>query len=120
MSPAEIRFVQIMGGKVIVFDHVKHPRTDFPLAAVVTLGKFLRREKFKREVRVGKHFIDFGNDIKRGIEIDGRDWHMDVIKEMERDEYMADYGWSLLHIQASDLWRAPNVVQRRVLKFISK
>lgn len=120
MSPAEIRFLHIMGGKVVTFEAIKHARTHFPLAYVVTMGRSLRRENFAREVRVGRYFIDFGNDIKRGIEIDGRNFHMDIVKEIERDEYVAKYGWSLLHIQAVDLWQQPDNVQRRVLSFIHK
>jgi hypothetical protein len=119
MSPAEIKFIHIMGGRVVTFDHIKAPRTGFPLAVVITMGRTLRRERIEREVRVGKCFIDFGNDIKRGIEIDGRNFHMDIVKEQERDDYCAGYGWSLLHIQAGDLYRNPNQVQRDVLKYLS-
>lgn len=123
ISPAEIRFIEIMGGRVIVFDWICNPRTNFKLAAVITLGKILKRERIEREVRVGKCFVDFGTTnkyYKRGIEIDGRNWHMDIVKEQERDDYFGQYGWQLLHIQATDLWQCPDSVQRRVLKFLSK
>lgn len=105
----------------MTLDWVRSPyNNDFPLAIVLSLGKIMKREKVKREVRVGKCFIDFGNDIKRGIEIDGRDWHMDVLKEQERDEYVAQYGWHLLHIQAAEVYRTPDYVQRKVLAFLTK
>lgn len=124
ISPAEIRFIRLMGGTVIVLDHIHAPYGNkFPLAVVVSLGRILKREHVKREVRVGKHFIDFGvehKSFKRGIEIDGRNFHQDVLKELERDEYVGEYGWRLLHIQAADLYRNPNFVQRRVLEFLSK
>lgn len=123
ISPAEARFIEIMGGKVVKFDWITHPKTGFNLGVVVSLGKVLRRERIEREVRVGKCFVDFGTTnkyYKRGIEIDGRDFHMDVVKELERDEYCWQYGWRLLHIQAADLYQCPDLVQRRVLTFLAK
>ncbi|MBS4040378.1 MAG: DUF559 domain-containing protein [Flavobacteriales bacterium] len=121
ISPAEVRFIRIMGGHVVTFYDDRHPRTKFPLAYVVSLGRFLKRHGYEREVRVGKSFVDFGDvERRRGLEIDGRDWHMDVVKEMERDEYMRQFGWTLFHIQAADLWRNPDYVQRQVLQFMAR
>lgn len=122
-SPAELRFIQIMGGKVLVINRLRHPRSNFPMAFVLSLGTILKRENVAREVRAGKCFIDFGADTKyykKGIEIDGRNWHMDVVKEIERDEYVAQFGWRLLHIQAADLYRNSAIVQRRVIDFLKK
>lgn len=123
ISPAEIRFIEIMGGKVITFDWVKHHRTNFALGIVITLGKILKREHIEREVRIGKYYVDFGvanKYYKRAIEIDGRNFHRDIVKEQERDDYCAGFGWSILHIQATDLWQQPDIIQRQVLKFLSK
>lgn len=120
MSPAEARFVRIMGGKVLTFDNIKSTKTGFPLTYVRSLGKWLKERGYEREVRVGSKFTDFGSFAQqRGIEIDGRNFHRDIVKEQERDDYFEDYGWILLHIQAADLWQSPDRVQRDVIKFIT-
>ena len=119
MSPAEARFIEMMGGRVLVVEWFVSPlNNNYPLTIVLSMGKLLRREKVRREVRVGKCFIDFGNDIRRGIEIDGRDYHQDVLKEQARNEYVAEYGWRLLHIQAGDMYRSPDYVKRKVIAFL--
>lgn len=107
-----------MGGRVITFPFIKAHGTGFHLAIVLTVGKLLRHEHVGREIRVGKYYIDFGNDICRGIEIDGKDFHMDIVKETERDTYCKRYGWRLLHIQAIDIYQKPDVIYRRVQKFL--
>lgn len=118
-SPAEVQFIRLMGGKVIQVDHFKHPKTGFPFTIVTSMGKYLEDEKFKREVRVGKYWIDFGNDICWGIEVDGEKYHKDIVFQQDRDDYFADFGWRVLHIPAIKIWVAPNEVQRAVLKFLT-
>lgn len=111
-----------MGGKVYTNERIRHPQSGFPFAIVISLGTILRREKIRREVRAGKCSIDFGctnKYYKKGIEIDGRNWHQDVVKELERDEYVKQFGWQLLHIQAAELWRNPAKVQRRVIAYLT-
>ena len=117
-SPAEVRFIQIMGGRVVIIERIKHPKTKFPMVIVLSLGKILTRENFKREVRVGSKLCDFGNDLKTAIEIDGRYFH-DIIEQVERDEYFTNYGWRVLHIEASKLWREPSKIQQMVLEFLA-
>ena len=80
-SPAELEFIRIMGGRVLTFNFMKHYKTGFPLAFVVSMGKVLRREQVKREVRVGSKWCDFGNDIRRAIEIDGEAYHNDIVEQ---------------------------------------
>jgi len=82
------------------------------------MGKAFRDERFKREVRVGKYYLDFGNDIFWGIEVDGEKWHMDVIAEFERESYIYQRGWRILRIKAIRLWNDPARVQREVLQFL--
>lgn len=115
-SPAELRFIELMGGRILKLP-IKN-RKGFNLVYILSMGKTLREEKFKREVRCGAFFIDFGNDVRRGIEIDGRKFHMDVVYEFERDIYLKDRDWRVIHIQAGDLWRQPDLIQRRVLSHI--
>lgn len=121
-SPAEVRFVQVMGGRVLVFNYVRSTSTHYPLAIFISMGKILRREFVQREVRVGAMHVDFAFITSYGrqaIEIDGRNFHMDVVREQERDEYLNGRGWRVLHIQAVDLWRNPDAVQRRVIRFLA-
>ncbi len=117
-SPAEVRLLRVMGGRVLTLPFWRHPKTKFPAIMVISMGQVFKRERIRREIRVGSKFIDFGNDIKRGIEVDGYEYHGDIVKQVERDEYFANYNWSVLHIDARDLWRDPRGVRKRVVKFL--
>jgi len=117
-SPAELRLIEIMGGKYVTVEWLKHPKTKFRFAIVLSLGKFLRDEKFGREVRVGKYYIDFGNDVGWGLEVDGAEYHRDIVAAFDRDSYLYQRGWRVMHIMAVRLWNEPAVVQREVLKFL--
>lgn len=109
-----------MGGKVIEVDLVKEPLNGFSLCFVVSMGPVFKEERIEREVRAGAFYIDFGNDIGRGIEVDGRPFHGDIIREQRRDEYCGKYGWMLLHIAAADLYARPEIVRNRVIAFLKK
>lgn len=117
-SPAELKLIEIMGGKFLKINKLKHPKTHFPFAIVLSMGKVLETEKFKREVRIGKYFVDFGNDIAWAIEVDGKNFHRDVVAEFDRDSYIYQRGWRIWHIDAVRLWNSPDLVQREVLKFL--
>lgn len=121
-SPAEVEFIRIFGGKFITFSHIKNPFTKFPLTFITSLGVILERENIQREVRAGAMYVDFGQTTKygnKGIEIDGKNFHRDIIKELKRDEYLKNYGWQLLHIQAEIIYREPKLVQNAVIKFLA-
>ena len=121
-SPAEVEFIRIFGGKYITVGRVRDPRTGFPLTIITSLGSILRRELIKREVRVGRYFVDFGTltrYYKKGIEVDGRNFHQDIVKEQTRDDYFRQFGWQLFHIQAASVFREPQIVQRKVLEFLA-
>ena len=119
-SPAELRFIEIMGGKVVRFKKIKSRKSGFCLAIIYSLGAPLNDERFKREKRVGRYFVDFGNDICIGIEIDGKQWHRDVVKEFERDSYFYQLGWRIKRIDAIRVFNSPDKVQREVLQFLYK
>jgi very-short-patch-repair endonuclease len=122
-SPAEVRFVELMGGRTFTFRHIKSTKNSFPLTFILSLGKILDRENVQREVRAGAMYIDFGVDsnyYKKGIECDGAKFHRDIVKEQRRDEYLYGRGWDILHIEASTIYRDPTKVQRKVLEFLSK
>lgn len=118
MSPAEARFVEIMGGRCLTIGWLRSRGTGFPVTLVVSLGSILRAEHYHREVRVGKYFIDFGNDVGRGLEIDGREYHTDVVAAFDRDSYLYQHNWIVKHIPAHKLWNDADSVQREVLEFL--
>ena len=121
-SPAEIEFIRIFGGKYFTVSWIKDPRTGFPLTIITSIGKLLRRELIKHEVRVGRYYLDFAAITKyyrKAIECDGKQWH-DIVKDQDRDEYLLNYGVAVMHIQAAKIWREPNLVQREVLNFLAK
>lgn len=120
-SPAEVELIRILGGSYITVTWFKDLRTGFPLTIITDLGTVLKRELIEREVRVGAMFIDFGVETayyRRGLEVDGRFYH-NVVQDQIRDEYLAQYGWQILHIPAADIYRTPAFVQRKVVKFLS-
>jgi very-short-patch-repair endonuclease len=117
-SPAELKLIEIMGGKVFRISWLKHPKTKHKFALVISIGKPLKTEKFKREVRIGKYFVDFGNDVCWAIEVDGKNFHRDVVAEFDRDSYIYSRGWRMWHIDAARLWNQPDIVQREVLRFL--
>jgi hypothetical protein len=121
-SPAEVELIRIMGGKYIVLGWVKDPRTGFPFTLIWDLGTILKREGIQREVRAGAMYLDFatvGLRYRRGIEVDGLLFHRDITIEQERDEYVAKYGYKLLHVQAAEIYREPARVQQRILNFLA-
>src|SRR5579884_2187911 len=97
-SPAELKFIDIMGGTYTTIGWIKRPATKFPFAIVWDLGPYLKPENFEREKHAGRYFIDFGNDILWGFEIDGQAYHRDVVAEFERDSYLYQRGWRIMHI----------------------
>lgn len=119
-SAAEVRFVEIMGGRFYQLSWLKHYQTKRPLTIIVSLGKALEQEKFGREVRAGRYYIDFANDINMAVEVDGHAYHRDVVREFDRESYLYQRGWRIIHIPAIKLWNDPSSVQQKVLAFLYK
>lgn len=117
-SAAEVRLIEIMGGKMLSIKWIKHHQTKHPLTFVFSLGNTLQHEKFNREVRAGRYYIDFGNDLAMGLEVDGAAYHRDVVKQFDRDSYLYQRGWRIIHIPAVRLWNDPTGVQQQILSFI--
>lgn len=115
-SVAETRLIELMGGKVWKFDKLKV--NGFPLAIVLSRGTVLKDERVKREVRVGKYYLDFANDLYYGIEVDGAAYHKDVVAQFDRDSYIYTRGWRVIHIPALWIFLHPQKVQRIVLEFL--
>jgi hypothetical protein len=118
-SPAEVDFVRLMGGKVIRIGWLKGGSNGYPLAIIMTLGVPLRWHKFRREVRIGKCWVDFASDVLWCIEIDGRDYHQDIVAQAERDEYLRQRGARVLHIPAVEIYRNPEKTKARVIAYLS-
>lgn len=119
-SPAEMKLVELMGGKVIRIKKIKWPTTHFPLAFVIKRPKLFKQNHVKREVRCGRFYADFANDVGWPIEVDGLDYHMDIVADLTREAYMIERGWRTpLRIPAHRLWREPDRVQRDVMKYLS-
>lgn len=119
-SPAEVMLIRVMGGWVLTLPFWRDPENHFPAIVVLSMGQVFKNERVQREVRVGGRYIDFGNDIQRGIEVDGRDYHGDIVKQIERDEYFQKYGWRVLHIAAADVYNKPRAVRRLVVKHLTR
>ena len=117
-SAAEVRLVEIMGGRMLKIKFIKHYETKRPLTIILSLGKALESERFGREVRAGRYYIDFGNDLAMGLEVDGAAYHRDVVAQFERDSYLYQRGWRIIHIPAIKLWNDPLAVQQQILSFV--
>lgn len=122
-SPAEVKFIRLFGGKVVTINFMKSRKNKFPRTIVLTMGRTLKREFVQRELRVGGVYVDFAfvnRYTKKAIEIDGAEFHRDVVREQQRDDYLHGYGYSILHIPAVDLYRKPDAVKKRVITFLAK
>lgn len=117
-SPAELALIRLMGGVVVTVPFIKHWRRRFPLAIVLYIGRTFRREKVQREVRIGRYYVDFGNDLKRAIEVDGAEWHTDRQRQDIRDAYILSRGWRILRIPAYKIHREPAYIKKRVRQFL--
>jgi very-short-patch-repair endonuclease len=115
-SPAELRLIELLGGKVFKIEKLKV--NGFAFAIVLRKGRLLRNEKVKREVRVGRYYLDFGNDLYYGLEVDGAAYHKDVVAAFDRDSYIYTRGWRVLHIPALHIYYHPQKVQQQVLGFL--
>lgn len=55
---------------------------------------------------VGKYFTDFGNPfVKIAIECDGKEWHQDKAKDIDRDRNLSNMGWTVFRISGADCYK---------------
>lgn len=119
-SPAEVEFIRIFGGTYITLTYIKDPDTGYPLTIVTSLGTILKRELIRREITVGRYFIDFGQITpwtRRGIKIEDQ---QDIVREQQLDDYVRGLNWQLFHLQAAAVFREPMRVQQRVLEWLAR
>lgn len=123
-SPAEMRLIELMGGKVLRVNFIKEPRNKFPMTIVLNRGHLFRREKIKREVGYGSYWVDFANDINRIIEVDGSEYHMDVVADFDREVAIKELcrrrkmDARILRIRPFEMYQNPNLIQQKVLGFL--
>lgn len=118
-SGLEVEFARVMGCNIVPLPFTRNPKTGKP-AVIIFMKGVMRRERMEREVPAQGYFIDFGNDIRRGIEIDSTKYHSDILKEQERDEHLRKGGWMILHIRDHEIYNRPEDVRRRVTEFLTK
>jgi very-short-patch-repair endonuclease len=108
-----------MRGHVLTTPFVKSRRTGFPLA-IIWRGKILKRELVYREVPAGPFFIDYAvvtPFYKRGIELHSKEWHRDIVRDQEREEYLKARGWEIRYITSKHL-AEPKRLFAEVLRFL--
>lgn len=120
-SPAEVTFIRLMKGHVLVVPFIHSSRNKFPLAVVLSMG-YLKRELVEREVWAGgerRFCMDFATPnaaYRKCIEIDGS--QHDIVKDQERDDYLHGQGWEIMRIPARRIWREPRLVYVETIKFL--
>lgn len=51
------------------------------------------------EFPVENYFIDFADPVKKiGVEVDGKDWHKNIIKDRKRQNELENLGWKIFRI----------------------
>lgn len=74
------------------------------------------RHGFVREYRVGPYYIDMANPkLKWAIEADGAAYHMDVVKDEQRTQYLVGRGWYVQRFRWVELKRRPNECRDTIL-----
>lgn len=115
VDPNEIAMVRVMGGRVIELPFWRDSVTQIPAVIVLSLGPIFKRERVSRGVMVGGRRLSFGNDIRRGIEFDGREYRGDILKQMEADEFFQAADWQVIHVMPGDMKADPRAVRRAIL-----
>lgn len=72
----------------------------------------------KREYPIKGFYADFAIPRRKVVfEVDGKEFHQDVVREWARDQAIIRAGWHLLHIPAERLWQHPKQVRKEVKLF---
>jgi very-short-patch-repair endonuclease len=75
-----------------------------------------RLHGWRREYRVATSstpfYVDFAcPKLMLAIEADGDQWHMNVIRDAERDEFLRDRGWVVKHFRYQNIKKDPAKVR---------
>jgi very-short-patch-repair endonuclease len=75
-------------------------------------ARFLDRQgvSYKRQVKIGPYWVDFLLADKQVLEIDGKHhlFKKRIYHDRIRDEYLANMGYSVIHIPAKSCLRNPH------------
>jgi very-short-patch-repair endonuclease len=110
-----------MAYPLILAEYYRRKRLRHPEPTVIMLVSIMGadwwiRHGFYREYRVGRWYIDLANPkVKMAIEGDGEQYHMDIVREEERDESLKRRGWRVLHFRYDMLRDHPDEVKARIL-----
>ena len=71
--------------------------------------------------KIGSKWVDFAIIEKRKVvEADGERWHRDKKKEQERDLYLAQCGWDVLHLTGSEIVSKTDECRERIFEFVAQ
>lgn len=52
----------------------------------------------------GNYYIDFADPIRKiGIEVDGKEYHQDFLKDIERQKKLEEMGWKIIRISGVEV-----------------
>lgn len=115
--------MRLMGARVLTLELIKF-NSNFPASIVISRGKILRKANMRRDVRYGRYYVDFANDLNWVIEVDGAAYHVDVVADFDREVYIKNFlsrspfGMRLLRVPAYRIINNPAQVRADVLKFL--
>lgn len=115
IDPAEVRLLTILGGAVLTIGKLK--RDGRPFSLVLSQGKLLRSEKFKR-IALDNQTVLYMNDINNAIMIQMEDQRLDIVKEQELADRLIEADIRVRYIPQR--WLESNPVQalKSVQQFI--
>lgn len=115
IDPAEVRLLEIVGGTTLTIGRIK--RDGKPMTIVLTHGKLLRSEKFKK-VAIDNKSILYMNDVNHAIMVQLDDGKMDIVKEQELSEKFMAAGIRVRYIPQRWLENNPMKALTSINQFI--
>jgi hypothetical protein len=115
IEPAETRLLEICGATTITIGRIK--RDGKPMTIVLTHGKLLRSEHFKK-VAIDNKSILYMNDVNHAIMIQLDDGKMDIVKEQELSDKFMEAGIRVRYIPQRLLENNPLKVLQSINQFI--
>lgn len=109
MSPAEVRLLHALGGTTVTVGWLRDTETRVPVTLVVSRGRLLRREGFKRHVPVGSAVLTFANKHGLAIALRGTTYEHDILTFMEQDEHLQSLGWRVCYVPTTLLGNSHEV-----------
>lgn len=70
------------------------------------IKKRFKTAKLEYPIRVGNRtfYLDIAiPEYKIDVEYDGKEWHMDIQKDIERDKKLSSLGWNVIRIKQGDV-----------------